>query len=58
MVDKINELETTKIERPPLVQTLDRPRAGQVLAGIGVGLLVLVWAAQGLIALAGRRPPP
>jgi hypothetical protein len=58
VVDRINELETTKIERPPLVQTLDRPRAGQVLAGIGVGLLVLVWAAQGWIALAGRRPPP
>ena len=58
VVDKINELETTKIDRPPLVQTLDRPRAGQVLAGIGVGLLVLVWAVQGLIALAGRRPSP
>lgn len=55
VVDRINDLETTKIERPPLVQTLDRPRAGQVLAGIGVGLLLLVWGAQGLIALAGRR---
>ncbi len=58
VVDRINELETTRIQRPPLVQTLDRPRAGQVLAGIGVGLLVLVWAVQGWIALAGRRPPP
>ena len=58
MVEKINELETTKIDRPPLVQTLDRPRVGQVLSGIGVGLLVLVWLAQGLIALAGRRPSP
>ncbi len=55
VVEEINELEAAKIERPPLVQTLDEPRAGQVLAGIGVGLLVLVWAVQGLIALAGRR---
>lgn len=55
VVEEINELEATEIERPPLVQTLDAPRTGQVIAGIGVGLLVLVWAAQGLIALAGRR---
>jgi len=54
VVEEINELEAAKIERPPLVQTLDEPRTGQVLAGIGVGLLVLVWIAQGLIAL-GRR---
>ena len=55
VVEAINELEAAKIERPPLVQTLDEPRTGQVIAGIGVGLLVLVWAAQGLISLAGRR---
>jgi Ca-activated chloride channel homolog len=55
VVEEINELETTEVERPPLVQTLDAPRTGQVIAGIGVVLLVLVWAAQGLIALAGRR---
>ena len=55
VVEEINELEATKIERPPLVQTLDAPRTGQVIAGIGVGLLVLVWVVQGLIALAGRR---
>jgi Ca-activated chloride channel family protein len=54
VVEEINELEASKIERPPLVQTLDAPRTGQVIAGIGVGLLVLVWAVQGLIALAGR----
>jgi len=55
VVDEINELEAAKIERPPLVQTLDQPHLGQVIAGIGVGLLVLVWVAQGLIGLAGRR---
>ncbi len=55
VVEEINELEAAKIERPPLVQTLDEPRTGQVLAGIGVGLLVLVWAVQALIALGGRR---
>lgn len=54
VVEEINELEAAKIERPPLVQTVEEPRTGQVLAGIGVGLLVLVWAVQGLIAL-GRR---
>ena len=41
VVEEINELEATEIERPPLVQTLDEPRTGQVIAGIGVGLLVL-----------------
>ncbi|KAA1425946.1 hypothetical protein [Nocardioides antri] len=55
VVEEIDELEAAKIERPPLVQTLDEPRAGQVLAGIGVALLVLVWALQGLISMAGRR---
>ena len=55
VVEEINELEAAKIERPPLVQTLDAPHTGQVVAGIGVGLLVLVWGVQGLIALAGRR---
>jgi Ca-activated chloride channel family protein len=58
VVEEINELEAAKIQRPPLVQTLDEPRTGQVVAGIGVGLLVLVWIAQGLIALAGRRKTP
>jgi len=54
VVEEINELEAAKIERPPLVQTVDEPRTGQVIAGIGVGLLLLVWVVQGLIALAGR----
>ncbi len=55
VVEAINELEAAKIGRPPLVQTIDAPRTGQVIAGIGVGLLVLVWVGQGLVALAGRR---
>ncbi|WP_183092249.1 hypothetical protein [Nocardioides stalactiti] len=58
VVDEINDLEAAKIERPPLVQTLDQPRWGQVVAGIGVGLLVLVWIGQGLLTLAGRRRSP
>lgn len=56
VVEEIEELAAARIERPPLVQTLDQPRAGQVLSATGVGLLVLVWAVQGLAALAGRRP--
>lgn len=55
VVDAIDELESAKIDRPPLVQTIDEPRTGQVVAGIGVLLLVLVWAAEGLVALARRR---
>lgn len=55
VVEEINELEAAKTEKPPLVQTVDEPRTGQVIAGIGVGLLVLVWAVQGLIALGRRR---
>ena len=55
VVDAINELEAAKIERPPLRQTLDRPQTGTVIAGIGVGLLLLVWAVEGLLALVGRR---
>jgi Ca-activated chloride channel family protein len=57
VVEEINELEAAKIERPPLVQTLDAPRAGQVLTAIGVGLLVLVWTIQGVAALGRRRRP-
>lgn len=55
VVDEINDLAAAKIERPPLVQVVDAPRTGQVLAGIGVGLLVLVWTVQGLVAVAARR---
>lgn len=55
VVEQINRLETTKIERPPLVQTVDRPRVGQVLAGLGVLLLVVVWSVQGLVAVSERR---
>ncbi len=55
VVEEINELEAAKIDRPPLVQKVDEPRTGQVLAGLGVGLLVLVWAVEALISLAGRR---
>lgn len=58
VVEEINELEAAKIERPPLVQQLDEPRIGQVLALVGVGLLALVWLVQGLITLAGRRAEP
>jgi hypothetical protein len=54
VVESINELEAAKIERPPLRQVVDRTEPGTVLAGIGVGLLALVWAVQGLLRLAGR----
>ncbi len=55
VVESINTLEAAKIEKPPLVQTLDRPRTGRIVAGVGVGLLALVWLVQGVLALVGRR---
>lgn len=55
VVDAINDLEAKRIEKPPLVQTLDRPQTGIVVASIGVGLLVIVWALQGLITMLERN---
>jgi len=55
VVEAIGELEAKEIDRPPLVQVLDRPRLGTVVAGIGVGGLVLVWIVEGVLALRGRR---
>lgn len=55
LVDRIDDLKAAKIDKPPLVQRVDEPHRGQVVASIGVALLALVWAVQGLVALAGRR---
>jgi hypothetical protein len=55
IVDEINRLEAAKVERPPVVHTVDRPATGVVVTSIGVGLLVLLWIVQGVMALAGRR---
>ncbi|GAA3803679.1 VWA domain-containing protein [Nocardioides panacisoli] len=55
VVASINDLEAAKIEKPPLVQVVDQPRTGKVVAGIGVGLLALVWAVEAGFALAARR---
>ncbi|MEZ0578264.1 hypothetical protein [Nocardioides sp. MH1] len=55
VVDRIDALKAAEVHKPPLVQTVDEPHTGQVIASIGVLLLVLVWAGQGLVALADRR---
>lgn len=55
LVDRIDDLKAADVDKPPLVQRIDEPHTGQVVAGIGVALLALVWAAQGLVTLAGRR---
>jgi Ca-activated chloride channel family protein len=55
VIKAIGDLDTSEIERPPVVQVLDRPRLGTVLAGIGVGGLGVVWLAQGLLAVRDRR---
>ncbi|KRA38261.1 MULTISPECIES: VWA domain-containing protein [unclassified Nocardioides] len=55
VIAAIGNLEARKIDRPPLVQVLDRPTLGTVITGIGLGGLVAVWIAEGAIALRGRR---
>ncbi|WP_141014372.1 vWA domain-containing protein [Nocardioides sambongensis] len=55
IVESINDLEAKKIEKPPLVQTLERPQTGIVVTALGVGLLVIVWAVQGVLALVDRQ---
>ncbi|KAA1419074.1 hypothetical protein F0U44_11475 [Nocardioides humilatus] len=54
VVDRIDDLKAERLQKPPLVQKVDEPRTGQVVAGIGVLLLLLVWAAQGAIAWVER----
>lgn len=55
VIAAIGTLEARKIDRPPLVQVLDRPTLGTVISGIGLGGLVAVWIAEGALALRGRR---
>jgi Ca-activated chloride channel family protein len=55
VVAAIGELEAKEIEQPPLVQVVDRPTIGTVIAGIGVGGLVVIWIVEGVLALRGRE---
>ncbi|HWJ68173.1 MAG TPA: hypothetical protein VNT31_15985 [Nocardioides sp.] len=55
VIEAIGDLEATELERPPLVQVLDRPTLGTVIAGIGLGGLVAVWVAEGVLAVRSRR---
>jgi len=55
VVEAIGELEAKEIKRPPLVQVLDRPRLGTVIAGVGVIGLVLLWLVEGLLVVRSRR---
>lgn len=55
VIDAIGDLEAKEIERPPLVQVLDRPSLGTAVTGIGLAGLVGVWIAQGVLALRTRR---
>lgn len=54
IVAEINELEAAKLQKPPLVQTLDRPRLGTIIAGIGVGMLLLLWLWQSVATVVRR----
>lgn len=54
VIDAIADLDAKPIKRPPLVQVLDRPQAGTVVVGIGLGGLVLLWVAQGVLVLRDR----
>lgn len=55
VVEAIGRLEAREIDRPPLVQVLDRPTLGTVITGIGVGGLLAVWIAEGVLAVRSRR---
>lgn len=55
LVDEIDDLEAERIEKPPVIQTLDRPLLGTVVTAVGVGLLVVVWLVQAGFAVARRR---
>ncbi|NYI46109.1 hypothetical protein BJ993_003189 [Nocardioides aromaticivorans] len=55
VIEAIGDLEAKEIERPPVVQVLDRPTLGTVLAGVGVGGLGAVWMVQGLLAVRARQ---
>ncbi|KRB76847.1 hypothetical protein ASE01_08720 [Nocardioides sp. Root190] len=55
VIEAIGELEAKEIDRPPLVQVLDRPRLGTIVTGIGLGAMSLIWAGQGVLALRDRR---
>lgn len=57
VIESIGKLEAKKIDRPPLVQVLDRPDLGTLIAGVGVGGLVLIWVTEGVLALRDRRRP-
>ncbi|HWU24059.1 MAG TPA: VWA domain-containing protein [Nocardioides sp.] len=56
VVSSIEALEAKRIKKPPLIQTVDDPHLGTVIAGVGVGLLVVVWLLQGLFFLLDRDP--
>lgn len=58
VVDAINELEAEKIDKPPVIQVVDRAGPGRLVAGVGGGALLLVWAAQAAAWLQGRRATP
>lgn len=54
IVAAIDALEASRIEQPPVVQILDQPRAGIVVTGVGVAMLLVVWAVQGALLLIDR----
>lgn len=54
----IDELEAKKIEKPPEIRVVDRPGPGRLVAGVGGGVLLVVWAAQAATYLGSRRATP
>jgi hypothetical protein len=58
VVGAIERLRAATIHEPPVVRTVDEPHLGTVLAGIGVGLLVVVWLVEGLLWLLDRDGGP
>ena len=51
IVERIDDLEKARAEEPPRKVSYDDPQVGLLVSGLGVGLLLLVWAGP----LLGRR---
>lgn len=55
VIEAIGDLEAKEIDRPPIVQVLDRPALGTTVAALGVGGLAAVWGVQTVLAARARR---
>jgi hypothetical protein len=55
VVDSIEALAARQIRKPPILATLDQHHTGTLVAGLGVGLLVVVWLVEGFLLVLDRE---